>query len=170
VISVDHITAHYFSFFVNRQEDGSFPKLVYSASGSHNSLAYFRAENDLMILNDNTYFDSDNKKYIGLGSIYNSLLRSLDILKEYQSPQEIPKVLTNIHRETEIDIINEFKKLYGSENTFDFEMYHWYIDCKKIMKRRKNIFSAEILFCSFERALFEILAEKFDRISDIMFI
>lgn len=168
VRAVDHISSHYFSLFVNQEEHGHFPKLIYSASWSHNSLVYMKNMQELTILNDHTYFEEAEGKYIGLGSIFNRVLRSLDILREDQTPQEIPELLSSLDSQYVDEIVDEFRILYIPKNVFDLDMYEYYQACNKKMMLMKSKYDAAKIFFSFQRSLFDILAEKFDQVSELM--
>jgi tRNA A37 threonylcarbamoyltransferase TsaD len=122
---------------------------------------------ELTILNDDTHFEQEEGKYIGLGSIFNRVLRSLDILREDQSPQQIPEVLAALDHQYVDDIVDEFRILYIPKNIFDLDMYDYYRACHTKMMQMKSKYDAAKIFFSFQRSLFDILTEKFTQISDM---
>lgn len=169
VIAVDHITAHYFSYFVNKKEDfQNYPILFFSASGSHNSIAILKNEATLNILNDKTYFSEQEDRYIWLWHMYYKILRKTGILMEGTSDKKINEILSQTKHIFNPEIVKECMDNYDNESLFDvnyMDLYSFFVKEYLIDFDEEDKFT---LFFSFQEALFRIIETKFSKIAQII--
>lgn len=172
VLAVDHVTAHYFSRFTHFKwtdlNEGDFPILFFSASGSHNSLSLLKNRKELTVLNDYTYFDVIEKKHIGLWNIYYKFSKICGILEEGESDKNITKKILECEMQENSELVKHIKSTYEEEGIFDTNFYFMFHKIEKNITFYMKKYDKKIIFASFEVAIFEILLKKFHDIMKII--
>jgi len=165
VLCIDHISSHYFSQFSwyigdLEEKQTEFPILFFSASGSHNSLALMKSFTELIILNDDTYFEPRESKFLGLWSIYFRACRACEILNENEWANQISHKLEKIDKNTDQALVEEFTQVAIEWWIFDMNFHDLLFLLEENIESYKEKYSYNVIFRSFETVIFRIIEKK----------
>lgn len=167
VVNVDHITAHYFSLFVEKDiQTFNYPILFLSASGSHNSFAIMKHSKYLQVLWNDTQYDLERNQYMWLWNIFFRTLRLLKIISESDTAAVVTDAISNLSWDINIHIVEELKRVYQNTNMFDLNFYNIFEKLKYISWSTE--LSVDTLYLSFQEAIFDIIQQKLEKILFIM--
>jgi len=172
VICVDHITAHYFSQFTQERNNKKtiaqdFPILFFSASGSHNSLALLKNFTELTIFHDKTYFDVNEQKYLGLGSIYFRACKVCNILNSNEWGEHISGKLEKLDWKYDQGLVEKFLVVWQAWGIFDMNFHNLLFYLEENIESYEWIYEYDVVFCSFEEAIFQLIETKLKNILQI---
>jgi len=168
-IAVDHITSHYFSYFTDKKDlHLDFPILFISASWSHHSTALMKNIRELSILNDETYYSEDEKRYYGLGLIYYRAMKICELMTYKDSTNQISEILWKLKNNNNTILVDKFKLQNQNTGIFDINFHTMFFYLQDNYEYLKKEYENQIIFFSFEKAIHEIIEEKIIKIMQMI--